>query len=198
MLYEKSELEQYFKDEINRISSIEIEQIESEIAEIRNRAIQTLEAEAQREAGILREQEIKELISEHAIRLSRLHEETSRKLMAKRKELSAQVFTEVRNRVQNFTEGKEYEAHLMTKAKELGTYSFADACIYMRKEDMRYADNIEKAYGRNCSIKEDEEIICGGLRLECEANGIVIDETFDTAIEEQKDWFYTNSGLFVK
>ena len=31
-----------------------------------------------------------------------------------------------------------------------------------------------------------------------EEKGIVVDETFDTGIDEQKDWFYTNSGLFIK
>ena len=35
------------------------------------------------------------------------------------------------------------------------------------------------------------------FRMECEEKGIVVDETFDTGIDEQKDWFYTNSGLFI-
>ncbi len=47
-----------------------------------------------------------------------------------------------------------------------------------------------------------EELRCsyslGGFRLECIEKGIVVDETFDTGIDEQKEWFYQNSGLFVK
>ena len=68
MLDDKMKLEQYFKDEIDRVSGIEIKQIDDEIADIREKALQGLEADAQREAGMVREQELKELQSEHAIR----------------------------------------------------------------------------------------------------------------------------------
>ena len=61
MLDDKMKLEQYFKDEIDRVSGIEIKQIDDEIADIREKALQGLEADAQREAGMVREQELKEL-----------------------------------------------------------------------------------------------------------------------------------------
>ena len=46
--------------------------------------------------------------------------------------------------------------------------------------------------------KIDEDIVLGGLRVEYEAQGIVLDESFDTSLEEQKEWFYANAGLYVK
>ena len=55
-----------------------------------------------------------------------------------------------------------------------------------------------EAYGKPCEGKCDADILLGGFRMECEEKGIVVDETFDTGIDEQKDWFYTNSGLFIK
>lgn len=198
MLDEKTKLEQYFEEEIDRVSGIEIKQIEDEIADIRDKALQGLEADAQREAGIVREQELKELQSEHAIHLSKAHEETNRKLMAKRKEYSELVFHQAKDEIMAFTKKDEYRDYLKKKASALADGSFTDAVFCIRKEDMVYADDIQKAYGKECKVQVDEDMILGGLRLECISLGIVVDETFDTALEEQKDWFYTNSGLFIK
>lgn len=82
MLDEKMKLEEYFKEEIQRVSDIQISGIEREIEQIRKKTIASLEQSAQTEAGMLRETELREKQSEHAIALSRLHEDTNRKLMA--------------------------------------------------------------------------------------------------------------------
>ena len=198
MLDDKMKLEQYFKDEIDRVSGIEIKQIDDEIADIREKALQGLEADAQREAGMVREQELKELQSEHAIRLSKAHEETSRKLMAKRKELADLVFKEAKDKIKSFTKQGDYRDYLKKKAQELGKNNFAHAVFLIGKEDASYQDDIKKAYGKDCEVQIDTDIVLGGFRLECVEMGIVVDETFNTAIEEQKEWFYTNSGLFIK
>lgn len=51
MLDDKIKLEQYFEEEIKRVSDIEIAGIEQEIDEIRKKSMEDLELEAQREAG---------------------------------------------------------------------------------------------------------------------------------------------------
>ena len=66
---------------------------------------------------MVREQELKELQSEHAIRLSKAHEETSRKLMAKRKELADLVFKEAKDKIKSFTKQGDYRDYLKKKHK---------------------------------------------------------------------------------
>lgn len=106
MLDEKMKLEEYFKEEIQRVSDIQISGIEREIEQIRKKTIASLEQSAQTEAGMLRETELREMQSEHAIALSRLHEDTNRKLMAKRKELNEAVFDEVKQRMLAYCESE--------------------------------------------------------------------------------------------
>lgn len=197
MLDEKIKLEDYFKDEINRVSDIEIQKIEEEIEEVREKSIQTMEAETQREAGIEREQLLKEMMSDHAIALSKAHEETNRKLMSMRKELSDRIFQEAVTKVKEFTNRDEYKDYLIKKAAELASANFANVTIYVSKKDEALLPAICKAYG-DAKGEVDPEILIGGLRLECLEKGIVVDETFDTGIDEQSEWFYTNSGLFIK
>lgn len=198
MIDEKIKLEEYFKEEINRVSNIEVTQIEEEIAKIKEKSIEMLDAEAKKEAEILREQEQKELMSDHAIALSKTHEETNRKLMAKRKELNAAIFTEARIVLEAFANSQGYKDYLMKKASELSTYTFPYVVFCIRKKDEIYANDLKKVYGKECECRIDETITLGGFRAECEETGVDIDETFDSSIEEQKDWFYTNSGLFIK
>ena len=52
MLDEKMKLEEYFKEEIQRVSDIQISGIEREIEQIRKKTIASLEQSAQTEAGM--------------------------------------------------------------------------------------------------------------------------------------------------
>lgn len=74
-----------------------------------------LELEAQREAGLTREQELKEMASEHAIRLSKAHEETNRRLMKKRRELTDAVFRAAKQQLKEFAIRKDYVELLKKK-----------------------------------------------------------------------------------
>ena len=63
---------------------------------------------------------------------------------------------------------------------------------------MRHEQLIREAFAQPCRVEKDSAIRCGGIRLECAEEGIVIDDTFDNALAEVKDWFFSNSGLFIK
>lgn len=198
MIYEKDKLEQYFRDEIERVSNTQLHELDLQIAEIREKKLEEIERQAQYEAGLAKEQELRELQSEYAVRLSRLHDDTDRRLMQKRNELAENVFQEAVNRIEAFTEKEEYIKMLVNKAKILADKGYQDPVIYMREQDLSHKEQILKLFTNGCTIQTDEEIQYGGIRLECLKQGIVIDETFDTAVKEQKEWFYHNSGLFVK
>ena len=118
--------------------------------------------------------------------------------MKKRNELAESVFSEVIEKIREFTESKDYEALLSDKARELSQLSYPHPSIYVRKADLSYADQIRNAFVDGAEVCADDSIRYGGMRLECLVSGIVIDETFDARLNEQKEWFYQNSGLFVK
>ena len=198
MLDEKQKLKQYFEEEIQRVSGIEIDKIESEIDIIRQKSIEEMEEEAQREAGLTKEQEEKEMMADQAIRISKLREETNRKLMKKRRELFDAVFDAAKEKLKEYASSSDCIQLLKQKALDLGTKNFDHVTFYMAEKDSGLLKMLQEAYGKTCDGKVDEVIKLGGFRMECESKGIVIDETFDTGLEEQKDWFYTNSGLFIK
>ncbi len=198
MLYEKDKLEQYFRDEICRVSTLQIEQLEDEIEGIRTQTLKEVEANAKRDVEVSCEQELRELQSDYSTRISRLHDETDRRLMKKRNELAEMIFSDVIKEIDKFTESDSYEQLLADHAKELAQRNYPNPKIYLRETDMKYANVIQKGFDFDIAILPDDTIIYGGLRLESIEGGIVVDETFDSLLIEQREWFYQNSGLFVK
>lgn len=164
---EKVNLEQYFKDEIERVSSSEICAVETQIEDIRSNAIKDIEAEAQQEAGMVEEQELRELNSEFAVRMSQLHEATDRRLMQKRNELTAEIFNACEAQVTAFADSKDYPEYLRKQAAKLGGHPHTGACLYVREEDMRHEQLIREAFAQPCRVEKDSAIRCGGIRLEC-------------------------------
>lgn len=199
MLGEKVKLEEYMKKEIQRVSNIQIDELEQKINQIRQETTASLEEAAQIEAGLQVESELRELQSDYAIKVSRLHEETNRKLMQKRAELNEAIFDEMKNKLLTFCGSKEYEKMLNDRISHLTKEeSYQNVCIHVAKKDEAYLDMLCKTYGNGCTGCIDESIEIGGFLFICQDDGIVIDETLDNALEEQRQWFFENSGLFIK
>ncbi|MEI3148022.1 MAG: hypothetical protein V8T10_08910 [Merdibacter sp.] len=141
---------------------------------------------------MVEEQELRELNSEFAVRLSQLHEETDRRLMKKRNELTAEIFRMPAKRRSLPLQTVRIMLKLLKKqaAKLAQLHPHTGACLYVREEDMRHEQLIREAFAQPCRVEKDSAIRCGGIRLECAEEGIVIDDTFDNALAEEKDWFF--------
>ena len=66
-----------------------------------------------------------------------------------------------------------------------------------RLTDMRFADDIKKAFGRDCKVESSDEITIGGCRAGVAGGSTVADDTLDTRLEAQREWFLENSGMSV-
>ena len=49
----------------------------------------------------------------------------------------------------------------------------------------------------HCSLLAEEAIHIGGIKVMNQSSGIFLDETLDSRLEDQKPWFYSNSGLTI-
>ena len=62
---------------------------------------------------------------------------------------------------------------------------------------MKYKDKISKAFGRKCGIESTDEISIGGIIGVSKKLGLLANETLDSKLEMQREWFFENSGLRV-
>lgn len=124
--------------------------------------------------------------------------EAKRELFVKRQQLSQQVFDTVKEKLLSYTKTSDYENKLMETAQKLGKeYPLSGSELRFAAGDKERMEKAAKAYGHPCTTAIDTNIAIGGMVLVNLEKGIYVDQTLDTTLEEQKDWFYQNSGLSI-
>ena len=189
----------YMKEEIERLASQEEEEILKEAKDLEEQAYNQIKAEAKKDAQVLLEKEIAEISSNASVEASMSQEERTKKLVAKRDEYVANIFNEAKDKLVAFVNSDKYHDYLVSHVKETGaTYQMQNSVLYLRSADMAFKDDLVKAYGYDIEVKESNQIKIGGFIIENTITNVVVDESLDFALENQKDWFYKTSGLMIK
>lgn len=143
-------------------------------------------------------EELSELELYYKTKLSKKTMEYHKDLINKRNELAEKVFEEAKNFLINFASTDEYRISLSKAAENLGKeYSFDGWDMLMLKKDEKIANEIAAAFGNGCSILFSEDFSIGGFILYNTEKNIIIDQSYSTLLENQRDWFAENSGLEV-
>ena len=191
-MQKKDQVFLYIKDEIEKISSAEEKEIEQE-------AYNQLRGEAEIDAKHQLDKELAEISSKASIEASAQLEERLKKLVEKREEYVQTIFTEVKNKLVEFVNSSNYLEYLTSHVKAVSDeYQMTDCVLCVRKEDLKYADDLKKAYALPIEVEEGQQIQLGGFIIENKATNVVVDESLDSNLEAQKDWFYKTSGLMIK
>lgn len=189
----------YMKEEIERLANLEEEKILAEAKELEDEAYRQLEAEAKKDADALLAKELVEISSSASVEASSSQEERTKKLVEKRDAYVANIFSEAKNKLIEFVNSTEYKTYLIEHMKKIGElYQMNDSILWLREEDMKYADELVKAYGIDLTVEQSSNITIGGFIIENKETNVVVDESLDFALENQKDWFYKTSGLMIK
>ena len=69
--------------------------------------------------------------------------------------------------------------------------------VGINEKDMKYSTEILAAFHGMAELVKDNSIKIGGLKGYCKSMRIVADETLDTKLSAQREWFIENSGLSV-
>ncbi|MBR0575349.1 V-type ATP synthase subunit E [Proteiniclasticum sp. BAD-10] len=191
------ELEAYFKQEIRKVSEKELEEVRREIEKIKNKVVTELEETAKLNAKIIVDQELKEIDSDHAISLSRLADDNNRRLMAKRQELTEGLFADVRNKLLAYAATDDYKTMMGEKTRKLAQRFRADAVLIVGKRDESLLPELLRSFSEGTQGTVDPQIELGGFRLEVKKDRIIVDETFDSTLNEEREKFYANSNLII-
>ena len=179
-MQKKDQVFLYIKDEIEKISSAEEKEILDEAKAIEQEAYNQLRGEASIESSAQLEERLK-------------------KLVEKREEYVNTIFTEVKNKLVEFVNSSNYLEYLTSHVKAVSDeYQMTDCVLCVRKEDLKYADDLKKAYALPIEVEEGQQIQLGGFIIENKTTNVVVDESLDSNLEAQKDWFYKTSGLMIK
>lgn len=198
MQIQNEDFETYFKEEIQDVSNLEIESLRQEMEHIQASILKEMREDAQKKADLLLEQELQELKSDYATKISQVSTDYHKLLMKKRDELATCVFEDVKKELQVFVDSEQYVPFLMKKIEQVKEELPYKAILYVGKKDEKFLEELLTKCYQGTEGKIDPHIQIGGFRLEYEDRGVIVDETLDFHLEKEKEWFYTNSGLKIR
>lgn len=188
-----------FRESIMRQAGERAEQIDRELEAYRASEFGKYEDDVRKDSSRFLQEEESRIgaLADHAV--SQRRAELKRRLYERRGELTEEVFSKAEKRLREFAASPGYGKLLLQKAEKAGKLRQGGGMLLgVRPEDLRWKDELEAACGEPCRVEPDESIRLGGLRFQAEATGLEGDETLDAALEEQRQWFYENAGLFLK
>lgn len=126
--------------------------------------------------------------------LSAEHLHIKRKLSKKQQQLKEVLFKEVEEMLESFTKTPAYADWLETKIKEALLLAGTDEVqIYLNASDTALTQELEKRTGITPRISA--ESFLGGIRAVIPDKNILIDNTFLTSFEHEKESFNFDGGL---
>lgn len=185
---------------INQYAEEQRQQILDEVQQYINQELKKAESEVLNDVYHLIQKETADMRNQIRMQLSRKELEAKKALLAHRSELTAKVFEQAEEKIRIFTDGPAYGPFLAQAAGRLSAVLKAeDVVLQLREEDVaKYGDAVLKAFGGPAEIKASKGIRLGGLTGESGSLGLLADETLDSRLEAQREWFMEHSGLIVR
>ncbi|MEG0823809.1 MAG: hypothetical protein RR929_03345 [Erysipelotrichaceae bacterium] len=191
----KQDLVNYIEAEMNDLALKEAHTILKESELLKDEALIEIEEEAKNNAKLVVLSEIKEAKSNAAIKKAAISTKMKKDIIGEREKLVNNVFKETKDKLDKFVASKDYKEFIAKKLnKTKKDYNYKDVTILMK--DSNYKELAIETYS-NADFKEDDTIVIGGFKI-ITNTGIIIDETLDTLLNEQKEWFYNNAKLNIK
>ena len=189
----------YMKDEIERQAKSEEQAILNEVKALEDEAYESMKAEAKRDADLKLKQEEEEMSSNASAEISESHIERTKKLIEKRDEYVKNIFDQARDELKAFVKSDEYLPFVEAKIQRVAeNFKDSKSIMYVSHDDFKNKDAFVKAFGTDIEVQASDDFQIGGFILENKASSLVVDETLDFALNNQKDWFNKNSGLIIR
>ncbi|MBE6823778.1 MAG: hypothetical protein E7513_00365 [Ruminococcaceae bacterium] len=186
-----------FLKAINKYAKQQSDAILQEVEEFKKQEIEKATKEGIKDAYTLIQKEISVkkalIVSDVAMR----EQNSKRELFVKRNEIVENVFKKAYDKLYDFTKTADYIELIRKSAHKISKLFDNNECvIYLKSADADKADSIKEIIN-NCKIEFDDTIHLGGIKGYCEALSIIADDTLDSKLNDQRQWFCENSGLKV-
>lgn len=195
---EKTARTDNFLNAIKKYAEEQQNSMRSEIKQLKEKKLKDAEIKGKKDSKTYIKNQLREINNLKTARLAKITQDGQRKLFLERRKMTEDIFKKAEQKLLEFTDAKEYTQKLLDSTKAIAEFFNSAPCVlFVREKDMKNADIILSAYGSNAEIQVDKSIKIGGIKGFCSLVGIVADETLDSKLEQQQEWFIENSNLKV-
>lgn len=189
-----------FLDAIDRDALERRRQIEAQVQQANEEALERARADAQEQAQQLINRELQKRRVALNQKVAKEEADLRAALAGRRTEIARQVFEAAAQELVSFTDRPEYEHFLAESAVRCASLLPEQAVVlYVRKADLTRAEALQAAFaGRPCKVCADASIRIGGLKACCEAGGLLADDTLDGRLQQQRAWFLEQAELTLE
>ena len=130
--------------------------------------------------------------------MSRRDLEARKELLALRRDMTERIFADAEAALRAYVETPPYIEHLKASLAALAKVLPAEGTVFeIARRDGALLDILRPLCPPGASIGLADDIVLGGMRGVNAAAGMLADDTLDTRLESQREWFVSHSGLTV-
>lgn len=189
--------ESKFLDAINRYAEGQKAAINQEIEDYKNKRIEQATEQGLQDAYELIRSDIARRKSEIVNATARRELDLRRELFCERQRIFDEVFAQARERLCDFRQSDDYGVFLSRCAQETAALFSGRPCtVALAPSDEQYRTRIAQQLPA-AVFETDSTITLGGMRAYCKELGLTADNTLDSRLADQREWFIEHSGLKV-
>lgn len=187
-----------FLKAINKYAAEQRRELKNQTEEFKKKELQKAEAEVLRDAYYLIQKEMAQMRKGISSEVSKEEMQGRKELFAQRKAIVEEVFKKCEKRLLEFANTSEYKELMKNYASKISkVLNKPGTVLYIQEKDMEIKEELKESFGKLCKVLVSEEIKIGGLIAVNRNMNIIIDETLDSKLTDQREWFAENSKLNV-
>ncbi len=188
-----------FLSAISENLDMQRKEIADEIEAARKAEREKAELEANRRSDAYIKAETAHILAQAKRAQSHFDKELRMELAAARTDIVNRVFDAVEKKLTAFTQTPDYTGFLEKSAARLqGVLGEQAMLLSVRPADLCYKELLLAAVGASAEVVADKTIVLGGCKARGSSGNLVLDDTLDARLSEQRQHFYESSGLSVK
>ena len=187
-----------FLKAIKKYAGAQKKAMEGEVKQLKSERLKEAEEKAKRDSEALKKQKLNEVHNRQTASLATKIQEGQKQLYVARSQMTEEVFKLASEKLKAYAQTEEYREKLGGSAKEIAElFGGKDCVIYVNERDVAAAEQFKNLFSAESEVKADKTIQIGGVKAYCESMGIIADETLDSKLDAQREWFVENAELSV-
>ena len=183
---------------INHYAEEQRKKIEDEIAAFKKKELSEEEIEILTECYLMIQKEMAQMRTGISKEMAARETDLKRHLLEKRQKITDDIFQRAREQLVEFTKTDLYADFLKKSVEQFAkALQQQDSVIFIKPADEKYEEIIRGAFQHSCSFQPSDSIHIGGIKARNESMGLLADNTLDTLLESQREWFEEQSGMAV-
>lgn len=187
-----------FLDAIQKFADEQRDKINNEVQQFKAAQLKNAEDDGIKDAYTLIHKEMEAMNISISSEMAKREEKGKAEIYKRRNDITAEVFTEAKKQLKNFTSSEAYVKQLEQDIKEIASF-FGNkrVVLYVHEADKALCQTFLSFFTGTCSIEAAKDICIGGVKAICPDDHTMVDKSLDTKLDAQKDWFYKNANLKV-